>query len=158
MKHTFDFIFPITLFFVFTSTALVVLLCSANIYQNVVDASARSFETSTTLAYITEKIRQNDTSLNQRISIETFDGYEALTISQTINNTLYHTYIYEAEGELKELFIQAAISASADFGTTILEIGHLEMNEISDGLFQFICTSTDGSTDSVTISTRSYIH
>lgn len=158
MKHTFDFIFPITLFFVFTSTALVVLLCSANIYQNVVDASARSFETSTTLAYITEKIRQNDTSLNQRISIETFDGYEALTISQTINNTLYHTYIYEAEGELKELFIQDAISASADFGTTILEIGHLEMNEISDGLFQFICTSTDGSTDSVTISTRSYIH
>ena len=71
---------------------------------------------------------------------------------------MYHTYIYEAEGELKELFIQDAISASADFGTTILEIGHLEMNEISDGLFQFICTSTDGSTDSVTIFTRSYIH
>lgn len=155
MKHTIDFIFPIALFFVFASTALIVLLCSANIYQNVVDTSDHAFETSTTLAYITEKTRQNDTSLDHRISIETFDGNEALSISETINGTLYHTYIYEVNGELKELFIQNGVSASADFGTTILHIGHLEMKELSDGLFKFICTATNGTSDSIIISTRS---
>ena len=158
MARKIDTVFVLALITLFAATSFILVLIGAKQYRFVTDVMDENYKSRTTSSYLMEKIRQNDTSLNQRISIETFDGYEALTISQTINNTLYHTYIYEAEGELKELFIQDAISASADFGTTILEIGHLEMNEISDGLFQFICTSTDGSTDSVTISTRSYIH
>lgn len=158
MKHTIDHIFPVSLFFVFASTALIVLLCSGKIYQNIIDTSNRCFETSTTLAYITEKIRQSDSSESNTISIEVFDGCDALTISQTVNHKLYHTYIYEYNNELKELFIQDGVSASAEFGTSILEIKDLKIKELSDGLFKFTCTDADGSTDSVIISLHSQIY
>ena len=156
MKHTIDFLFPIALFLVFASTSLIVLLCLANSYQDIVKTSSRSFETTTTLAYIMEKIHQNDSCEDQSISIDTIDGCDALTISQTIDGKVYHTYIYEFQGELKELFIQDGISASAEFGTTLLKIKHLEMEEISKGLFKFTCTSTDDSSDSVIVNARSF--
>lgn len=154
-RHTIDFLFPITLFFVFAVSGFVVLLMSANIYQNITDHSAATFETGTTLSYLTEKIRQNDTGGAETIYLATFDGCDALAISHTYNETSYTTYIYEYEGELKEIFLQDDITASAKSGTTVMQIKNLEMQELSDGLFQFTCTADNGNTDSVIISLHS---
>ncbi len=153
-KHSMDFLFSIALFFVFASTALVVLLLSANIYQHNVHQSMNAFDQNTTLAYLTEKIRQNDSS-KTNISLTTFDGYEALAISQEYNDICYTTYIYEMDGKLKELFIQNGVSAPAQSGTTVLEIYNLEMKELKKGLFKFTCYSEDGTKDSVIIGLQS---
>ena len=155
MKHSIDSIFPITLFFIFSAAALVLLLFSANIYENVIDTSESTFEKTTTLSYIAEKIRHNDEHGSQNIQIESFDGHTALAISNIYNETTYKTYIYESNGELKELFVRDGIHTSADFGTTIIEIEHLDMKALADNLFQFTCTASDGSTDSLIIATHS---
>lgn len=103
-QHTIDFIFPIALFFVFCAVSITALLFSANIYQNIVTNSASQFEQSTSLSYITMKIRQNDQEGASRIYLDEFDGHEALAIQQTFSDTEFVTYIYEADGQLKEFF------------------------------------------------------
>ena len=153
-QHSIDFIFPIALFFVFASTALIVLLATSNIYQNITETSEASFQQSTTLSYISEKIRQNNSVDGENIYLCKFDGCDALAIAQDYNDISYVTYIYELDGDLKELFIQKGITASAQTGTTILQIQKLQMKELSDGLFQFTCTSSDNTSDSIIISTR----
>lgn len=153
--HTIDFLFPIALFFVFSATALFSLLLAANIYQGIVTDSENRFQQETSLSYLTTKIRQNDEGGSQNIYISHFDGYDALAIEQSYENVAYITYIYEAEGELKELFLQKGAKASAKSGTTIMEVKNLDMEEIADGLFQFVCTTADGSTDSVIVSLSS---
>ena len=154
-QHTIDFIFPIALFFVFCAAAITVLLFSANIYQTVVTDSASQFEQVTSLSYITTKIRQNDTGGKKSIYLDEFDGYEALAIEQTILDAAFITYIYEMDGELKELFLQKGAEALAHSGTTIMEIEHLDMEELAEGLLEFRSTASDGSTNSVIISLHS---
>ena len=154
-QHTIDFLFPIALFFVFSATALMVLLLSANIYQSVVNSSNTSFEQGTSLAYITGKIRQNDAGGTNTVYITEFHSYDCLAIEQEYAGNSYVTYIYEAEGELKELFLQKGVEASAAAGTTVMEAADLKMQEVSDGLFQFTCTSKNGTSDSVLVSVHS---
>ena len=140
-KHIIDFIFPISLFFVFAATALVVIILAANIYSNTTKASSSSFETRTVLSYMTEKIHQNDE--NGSISIGAFDGLDALIIRQTYSEKPYVTYIYEYEGTLRELFIQDGIDASASSGKEIMKVNGFAMESISDHLFRFSCTSPE---------------
>ena len=154
-SHSMDFLFSIALFFVFAATALVVLLLSANVYEQIVHRSTHTFEQNTALAYLTEKIHQNDHGSNSSIELTQFDGCEALAISQTFNDTMYTTYIYEFEGQLKELFIQNGVQATAQAGTTILTLHHLEMKAIDDDLLQFTCYCEDGSSDSIIIGLHS---
>ena len=154
-QHAIDFLFPIALFFVFSATALLALLLAANIYHGVVTDSNTSFEQGTALSYLTEKIRQNDTEGCDRIYISQFDGCDALAISQTYGGASYTTYIYESDGDLKEIFLQDGVQATAQTGTTIMEITDLQMEELSEGLFRFTCTSSDGTSDSVIIGLHS---
>ena len=154
-QHTIDFLFPIALFFVFSATALFLLLTASNVYQEIVSASASEFEQNTALSYITGKIRQHDAGGTENIYLTVFDGHDALAIEQDYENSSFITYIYEAEGELKEIFLQKGAKATADSGTAILEINTLEMKEISQGLFKFVCTSSDGTYNSVIVSLSS---
>ena len=154
-QHTIDFIFPIALFFVFCAAAITALLFSANIYQNIVANSASQFEQTTSLSYITTKIRQNDQEGENRIYLDEFDGHEALAIQQTFSDTEFVTYIYEADGELKEIFLQQGAEASAHSGTTIMEIENLDIESLAEGLLKFSSTASDGTTESVIISLHS---
>ena len=154
-QHSIDFIFPVTLFFIFSTAALIVLLLAANLYQGIVRDSAAEFEKGTTLSYITSKIRQNDSGGTDSIYLDEFNGYDALAIEQTHGDRVFVTYIYEAEGQLKEIFLPADVTAPADAGTTIMNVSGLEMEEIGEGLFEFHCTAEDGTTDSAIVSVHS---
>lgn len=57
-RHAIDFLFPVTVFFVFTISALTVILLAARIYQSTTDDSQRNYTSGTALSYLTEKLRQ----------------------------------------------------------------------------------------------------
>ena len=61
--HIIDILFPISLYFVFTVSALTVLLLATNVYRTTTENSALNFNANTSLSYITEKIHQNDTEV-----------------------------------------------------------------------------------------------
>ena len=158
-RHMIDFIFPLALFLVFTLSALTLILLAAGIYQSSTESSAQQYTARTALAYISEKIHQNDESGS--IYLGNIDECDALIIDQIYDAEIYHTYIYAYgytygnEQSLKELFIKDGAEASAADGRTILEIRDFSMEQLSDNLFQFECTDTKNNTISTIIGIRS---
>lgn len=152
-KHVIDRIFPFAVFFVFVVSSLWVTLLAANIYQSTTNMEDDNYESRTALSYIAEKIHQGDEAGG--ISIGTFEGCESLIIKQTYDEKNYLTYIYEKDGELRELFLMEGIQASAEDGRKIMEVQGLKMEEIGDGVFRFSCVSEDGKEPNIVVSTLS---
>jgi hypothetical protein len=145
-----DFLFPVALFFVFTVSALAILLLAANIYQSTTEHSARNYTAGTSLSYISEKIRQNNEA--GAISLGELDGCEALIIRSEYEQATYYTYIYVYDRELKELFAREDTAASPSLGRSILSVEDFSMEQVNDGLFLFTCTDTEGQTASTLVS------
>ncbi len=129
-----DILFVLTLFLMFAFSSLALLSLGANIYQKTANHMTDNFNSRTSFAYITQKIRAKDEL--GAISIGEFDGYEAIIIKEDINNTIYHTYLYEYEGMLYELMTRSDISLSAAAGTPIIELQGFSIEQLSPKLYQ----------------------
>ncbi len=141
-KHVVDMVFPFALFFVFASSALLVILLAADIYRNTTAMSESNYESRTVLSYMTEKIRQGDE--NGGVSIGSFDGHDSVIIRQVYGEQIYQTYIYEDEGELRELFLSEGVEAAASDGRKIMEVQNLELEQLEEGMFRISCTAKEG--------------
>ena len=149
-KHMIDFLFPIVLFFVFALSALVVILLAAHIYRSSNDGSSMNFTANTSLAYISEKIHQSNDA--GAVRLDNLDGLDALVLSQTRNETVYHTYIYYYDGTLRELFTRAENQPAASAGTALLAVDDFRMEQLTDSLLRFTCTDQKGQTCSAVVS------
>ena len=152
-RHVIDFIFPLAVFFVFAASSFAVLVLSANIYNTQTKNSNSNYVARTSLAYVNEKIRQNDEG--RGMSIRSVDGHDCLALSGNSDGVAYTTYIYEYDGILKELFIRDGVTASLASGKDIMELRSFRMEEIEDGLFRFIFTDKDGRESTSLVSERS---
>lgn len=152
-NHMIDFLFPVALFFVFAVSAMTVILLATGVYRSTTEHSSLNYTARTSLAYICEKIHQNDAGGD--VALGTFDGCDALVLRQTRGEDTYQTYIYVYENELKELFIKDGVEAPAKSGKTILAVDDFSMEAVRDGLFRFTCTDADGNRDSMTAGVRS---
>lgn len=151
-SHMIDFLFPVILFFIFTLSALTVILLAAGIYQSTTERSALNDSARTSLSYITEKVHQSDTA--DAISLGTFDGCEALIIDTVQENKTYRTYIYAYNDELKELFIRDGASAAAADGKTILNVQSFSISRLADNLLQLECTDSQSQSASIVVGVR----
>jgi len=152
-RHVIDFIFPLAVFFVFAASSFAVLVLSANIYNTQTKESNSNYVARTSLAYVNEKIRQNDEGGG--ISIQSVDGRDCLVLAGNSDGIAYTTYIYEYDGSLKELFIRDGVSASLKSGKDIMELESFQMEEIEEGLFRFVFTDKDGRKSSSLVAERS---
>ena len=151
-SHMIDFLFPVVLFFVFTLSALTVILLAAGIYQSTTEKSTLNDSARTSLSYITEKVHQND--VEDSVRIGSFDNCESLIIKTVHEDQEYCTYIYVYQNELKELFLKNGASAKAADGKTILKVKNFSINELSDKLLQLQCTDMRGQHASIVVGIR----
>lgn len=112
-RHMIDFLFPVALFFVFSLSALTVILLATRIYKSTTENSSLNYTSRTSLSYISEKIHQHDSGT---ISLGTFDGCDAIVLGQEIDGTVYYTYIYSYRNELKEIFLKDGADTDASAG------------------------------------------
>lgn len=152
-NHMIDFLFPVALFFVFAVSAMTVILLATGIYRSTTEHSSLNYTARTSLAYICEKMHQND--VGGEVALGTFDGCDALILRQTRQEDSYCTYIYVYENELKELFAKDGVEADAKNGKTILAVDDFSMEAVRGGVFRFTCTDTDGNQDSMIVGIRS---
>lgn len=152
-NHMIDFLFPVALLFVFAVSALAVILLATEVYQSTTEHSSLNYTARTSLAYISEKIHQNDSGGD--VSIGIYDGCDTLILQQDYNGTVYKTYIYMYENELKELFAKDGLDFQASMGKTILTVEDFSMDTIKDGVFWFSCTDADGQKASTVVGIRS---
>ncbi len=151
-KHIIDFLFPVSLFFVFALSAITVILLAARIYQSTTENSAFHYTSRTALSYISEKIHQNDEA--GAVSIGELDGCDALTLRQAHGEDVYDTYIYVYGQELKELFVREGVKATASAGKTILNVRDFSMEQLDDTLFRFRCVDENGNESSSIVSIK----
>ena len=136
--HFIDFLFPLTLFLLFASLSVIIILLATNIYRDTTSNSYYNDNTRLSLAYLTEKIHQNNTS--DCISLDKVEGIDVLKISHPGEADNYYTYIYFKDGYLKELFLKENISPNLDFGRNISQLSSFFVEQISPSLLSFSCT------------------
>lgn len=151
--HMVDILFTLALFCVFAASALFVVIIGAGVYKSTVQKMNENYNTRTSLAYVTEKIRQNDTE--NGVAIGELEGSPALILSQQYDNISLKTYIYRDEGYLKELFINDSTTPLKRDGQKILEVHDFTMEQIRDSVFHFTSTDINGTKTEVYISARS---
>lgn len=111
-----------------------------------------NYNTRTSFAYITEKIRQFNT--NESIQISDLDGHEALLLSTVSEEDTYYTYIYMYDGYLKELFIKSGTAPVPDAGQNILPLTDFQLTQVNEHLYQFYMATDSTNTCTLYVSTR----
>lgn len=147
-----DVLFVLALFGLFAVSALILVTIGANVYKRTVDDMSINYETRTSVSYIAEKIRQNDTlslSTEGGISITELSGEPALLLEQDINGEAFCTYLYYYDGYLKELFVRKGSfigSNSLTAGQNIMELSSFSLTQPLSQLISIQMT-TPGSTE-----------
>lgn len=142
-RHIIDVLFVIGLFSIFALSAVFLITIGANIYRKTVTHMDENFNTRTSLAYITEKIRQADRT--DGVSLGSLEGHPALILHSMSNGMTYDTYIYEKDGMLLELMMREDLTLSASAGQFILEVEAFQLQPINDHLLKCnIQTSNEG--------------
>ena len=152
-RHVIDFIFPIAVFFVFAASSLAVLMLSANVYSTTTTQSNDNYTARTSLAYVNEKIRQNDE--NGGISVETLEGIECLALAGSYEGAEYTTYIYEYDGMLKELFVRNDVDVSLKDGKNIMPVYSFKIEKVGKTLYRFTSVDQNNNETTLTASGRS---
>ncbi len=118
-------LFPALLFFVFLICTIFTILIGSRVYENIRGRDNASFETDTALAYITNKVRQNDKQ--DAIEVRDINGCSVLVMLSRYGNTDYETWIYESGGQLKlkELFSRTDSGLGVDDGLDIMDCRRL---------------------------------
>ncbi|WP_148411709.1 DUF4860 domain-containing protein [Murimonas intestini] len=152
-EHVVDFIFTLALFCVFAASSVLVTVIGAGVYKSVTSHMQINNTSRTSLAYIAEKIRQND--MASSVSAQEIEGHTALVLSEYYDGTEYATYIYEDEGQLKELFQKASSTPALAAGQPIMEVSDFEAMQLKDRLYRFTVEDTDGGRFSVDVCQKS---
>lgn len=145
-KHSIDFLFIIFIFMIFTFSAISSLLLAINFYRKTVEAADENSDSRVAIAYIRELIRQNDNK-DASMSVDTFDGIECLAIEPVEN---YIIYIYEKDGELKELYTRKDAMLTSDAGKAITKLKSIDFS-MEDKVLYASCEDDNGNKRKLTI-------
>jgi len=134
-EHTVDALFVITLFLVFAISVVALTGTGAGVYQNVVNKMSSNYNSRTSFSYIYNKVHQSD--VDGLVSVGKYMGNDALIISEEIDNITYCTYLYEFDGNIKELFTRSDQEFDPSYGTDILEVEGFSISKVTDSLYRF---------------------
>jgi len=153
-SYMIDVLFTLALLCVLAASALMVVLIGANIYKETVWRMDQNFSTSTSLMYVSTKIRQNDASGD--VFLSKVDSLPALVLENTYNGIVYQTWIYHDNGALYEIpLVQKGTAVRRGDGHSVVEVGRFYISEEAGGLFRFTSQNKDGNSVSLLISLRS---
>ncbi len=140
-QHAIDIIFVLSLFCVFAVLALFVVVLGANVYKGISEDMTKNFDARTSVAYLSEKIRQND--VLGGISVRDAGGMDALVLSQNAGGEVYETWVYVQDGWLREVTVSAGTDAIQMGGERVMELADMQIEQ-KDGLFDIEVEDVSG--------------
>lgn len=142
MSKRIDTVFVLALITLFAATSFLLVLIGAKQYRFVTDSMNKNYEKRTVSSYLTEKIRQNDST--DAISVVTLDGTTALSLKAMENDVSYITYIYYYEGALCELVVTEHSVFTLSGGQKILPLQSFSPDFAEDRLLHISITDSLG--------------
>ena len=152
-NHTIDILFVITLFCVFAISVIALTGTGAKVYQNIVDDMGKNYNSRSAFTYIINKVHQYDAS--DAVKVGTYEGCDAIILSEEIDNITYCTYLYYYDGSLKELFTRSGQEFDPSYGDDIMELTEFKVTRISDTLYKFDVTAVNNESHSLFIHIKS---
>jgi hypothetical protein len=128
-SHNADAAFPFLLLMVFGLFTLTLAALGSGIYQNGIEQLNENYTSRTAIAYLSEKVRQHDSS--GAISLSSVEEIPAIAFCDTINDQEYITYVYCYDGAMRELFVRSDTIPTASLGTQIVELEGLSIENAS---------------------------
>jgi hypothetical protein len=107
----------------------------------------RNFNTSTSLSYVSMKVRQHDAA--DAVSIGQIEGRNALVLEQSAPSGVYQTWIYYYDGALRELFTDRELADALEpsSGLAIVSVSDFEVSLEDDGLLRLTAVDHSGRSD-----------
>ena len=141
-QHMIDIVFILSLFCVFAVLALFVVVQGADVYRGISADMDRNYQARTSVAYLTEKIRQND--VPGGVVIKNAGDGDALVLVKNMDGERYETWIYTEGGSLREQTIAEGTELSAEAGQPVLDAGELKIEKLGDHLLQISVKNLSG--------------
>lgn len=116
-------------FTLFAVCLLLVLLTGAGVYRRLSENGGARYTQATAAQYIATRCRQG-----RNLSVEDFEGTEALTFAEDFGGVTYLTRVYLYDGWLMELFSAEAAQLSPEDGEKILQADQVDFEWEDNGL------------------------
>ena len=150
-KHEITGLIALLLFGVFAVCILSVLLTGADVYHRLTERDRDAYARRTCVQYIATKVRQAPSG--DVVDVDSFDGVDALCLTEDINGTAYVTRIYCYDGWLRELFTAEDGDFLPEDGEQIIEVRDMRL-ALEDGLLTVALTDGAGAETALTLSLR----
>ncbi len=137
---------------VFGVTLLMVLSTGAAVYRGVQSRVEESGNRRVGLTYITAKIHGGDRK--NGVSAASFEGVDAVRLTEEIDGISYETWLYVYDGWLRELFCEPSSGLLPEDGETITEAEALTVREES-GLLTLTYVDGAGTEETARVWVRS---
>ena len=151
-KNNLPGVLVLLVFAVFMVSVLFVLLTGADVVQKLTDRDQKSYQQRTAVQYVTMRVRQADRE--DMVEVRQIDGQDVLVLAEMIEGYRYETLVYCADGYLWEMFSEAGLDLSLEYGEKILPAEGFFAEKQEDAL-QLRIDLTDGSSQSVILHLRS---
>ena len=148
MKHKTDVLFPLILFCVFAVMALGLVVTGAGVYSRTVSSMEEGYSSRTALAYVAEKLRQNDRAGAVSVSDNVLSLYDS------DENGAYVLYIYSYEGYLTELSTREDLDFSPEAGQKLLKLSDFSVSETAEGMIRVSVRAEGGDEASMLLCPR----
>ena len=148
-KHKIDLIFIVTLAGIFFICSITFIVLGANLYANTVSSTQDSFQIRTASLYFTQKIRQNGKPDSVQLT-SMKDGSQALVLK----NGDYETWIFLADGQLKEATVKQGTTVTESFGQPVLSLRSLKFEPRKSNLLRVTAVSPEGTVSQVDLLLR----
>lgn len=142
-EHHVDRVFILILLTMFAIISFLVISIGAKQYQTIADHMSENYEVRTVNAYLMEKLNQSDISGSVEI-ITLENNNDAICLSQTVNETLFNTYIYTYKDYLYEITVTADSDFDFSAGQKVIETAGLSASVLPGNLLAITTTDTSG--------------
>ena len=151
-KNNLTGVLVLLVFAVFMVSILFVLLTGADVVQKLTDRDQRSYQQRTAMQYVTMRVHQADR--DGMVEVRQVENQDVLVLSEMIEGYRYETLVYYADGYLWEMFSEAGLDLSLEYGEKILPATGFQAEKQADMLYLQIGL-TDGSNQMVMLHLRS---
>ena len=150
-----DLLFSMLLFLVFVLSAVFTILVGSRVYENIRARNDVAFYSDTALGYITNKVRQSDST--GAVSVQDVDGTNVLLLTSRAGDLTCETWIYTVNGQLMELFTIKGSGLSVEDGLPIMECQSVSfsLDDNLNGLLLSINLESDSGLHTARLSLRS---
>lgn len=150
-----DLLFSMLLFLVFVLSAVFTILVGSRVYENIRARNDAAFYSDTALGYITNKVRQTDST--GAVSVQDVEGTNVLLLTSEAGDLICETWIYTVDGQLMELFTIQGSGLSVKDGLPIMECRGVSfsLEEKPRGLLLNINLDSDSGNHTARLSLRS---